>query len=116
MLVFVFLRKFCEIINFVFREIVLLFRKIFAKHEIEIWAKFFAKFEGKFAKRETFNKYIVTANTRGRFTRNSAPLWVRGQDAFLVIREIDLGPRQYLHVKLSGFKRQSFTFGDPDVI
>ena len=28
----------------------------------------------------------VTANTRGGFTRNSAPLWVRGQDAFLVIR------------------------------
>ena len=31
----------------------------------------------------------VTANTRGGFTRNSAPLWARGQDAFLVI----LGPR-----------------------
>ena len=28
----------------------------------------------------------VTANTRGGFTRNSAPLWARGQDAFLVIR------------------------------
>ena len=27
----------------------------------------------------------VTANTRGGFTRNSAPLWARGQDAFLVI-------------------------------
>ena len=28
----------------------------------------------------------VTANTRGGFTRNSAPLWARGQDAVLVIR------------------------------
>ena len=27
----------------------------------------------------------VTANTRGGFTRNSALLWARGQDAFLVI-------------------------------
>ena len=26
------------------------------------------------------------ANTRGGYTRNSAPLWARGQDAFLVIR------------------------------
>ena len=38
--VFVFLRKFREIINFVFREIFLQFREIFAKHEIEISAKF----------------------------------------------------------------------------
>ena len=30
--------------------------------------------------------YIVTANTRGGFMRNSALLWARGQDAFLVIR------------------------------
>ena len=28
----------------------------------------------------------VTANTCGGFKRNSAPLWARGQDAFLVIR------------------------------
>ena len=28
----------------------------------------------------------VTTNTRGGFTRNSAPFWARGQDAFLVIR------------------------------
>ena len=28
----------------------------------------------------------VTANTRGGFLRTSAPLWARGQDAFLVIR------------------------------
>ena len=38
--VFVFLRKFREIINFVFREIFLQFREIFMKHEIEVWAKF----------------------------------------------------------------------------
>ena len=29
---------------------------------------------------------VVTANTRGGETRNSAPLWARGHDAFLVIR------------------------------
>ena len=28
---------------------------------------------------------VVTANTRGGVTRNSAPLWARGQDAFLII-------------------------------
>ena len=28
----------------------------------------------------------VTANTTPGFTRNSAPLWARGQDAFLVIQ------------------------------
>ena len=44
----------------------------------------------------------VTANTRGGFTRNSAPLWARGQDAFLVIRGTwdRSRPTQYLHVKL----------------
>ena len=31
------------------------------------------------------NTAPVTANTIPGFTRNSAPLWVRGQDAFLVI-------------------------------
>ena len=38
--VFMFSRKFCEIISFVFREIFLQFREIFAKYEIEICAKF----------------------------------------------------------------------------
>ena len=32
------------------------------------------------------NAECVTANTNGGFTRNSAPFWARGQDAFLVIR------------------------------
>ena len=31
---------------------------------------------------------VVTANTRGGETRNSAPLWARGQDTFLVIRRM----------------------------
>ena len=30
----------------------------------------------------------VTANTRGGFTRNSAPFWARGQDAFILIRRL----------------------------
>ena len=34
----------------------------------------------------SINTELVTANTRGGFMRNSAPLWARGQDAFLVIR------------------------------
>ena len=61
------------------------------------------------------NVTVVTANTRGRFTRNSAPLWARGQDAFLVIR----GTRDRFRptamfafkVDLSSFQiqRQSFT-------
>ena len=29
---------------------------------------------------------VVTANTRGGFPRNSAPLWARGQDACLALR------------------------------
>ena len=35
----------------------------------------------------------VTANTIPEFTINSAPLWARGQDAFLII----LGPRVLAH-------------------
>ena len=38
--VFVFSRKFREIISFVFREFFLQFHVTFAKHEIEIFAKF----------------------------------------------------------------------------
>ena len=33
-----------------------------------------------------YEEHGVTANTIPGFTRNSAPLWVSGQDAFLVIR------------------------------
>ena len=38
--VFVFSQEFREIFSYVFRKIFLQFRKIFAKHEIEIFAKF----------------------------------------------------------------------------
>ena len=52
---FVFSRKFREIISFTFPENFLEFRKIFAKHESEICAKF----EDNFAKRETLNNLNV---------------------------------------------------------
>ena len=43
----------------------------------------------------------VTSNTRGGFMRNSAPLWARGQDAFLVIhRSRDWSQIVTLFVKL----------------
>ena len=67
----------------------------------------------------SFIKAFVTANTRGGFMRNSAPLWARGQDAFLVIRRSrDQSQLATLLVlcKVIWALRQSFTFGDPDVI
>ena len=62
--VFVFSRKFFLFISFVFREIFLQFREIFAEHEIEICAKF--KRNSKEISRNA--KLLVTS-----FFRNSLP-------------------------------------------
>ena len=64
--VFVFSRKFLEIIRFVFRKIFLQFRKIFAKHEIQICAKF------------SWNSQEISRNTKQEislpsFFKNSLP-------------------------------------------
>ena len=64
--VFVFSRKFREIISFVFSEIFLQFREIFAKHEIKICAKFSRK--SKEISRNTKQEITLTS-----FFKNSLP-------------------------------------------
>ena len=64
--VFVFSRKFREIISFVFSEIFLQFREIFAKHEIKICAKFSRN--SKEISRNTKQEITLTS-----FFKNSLP-------------------------------------------
>ena len=78
--VLVFSRKFREIIHFAFRKIFLQFREIFAKHEIEICAKFVrnSKEISRTTKLEIitnsfFNDYLQLLNVKQILHQNSLP-------------------------------------------